>query len=466
MVGVLFFPPANSPLHTVEPRVRILALTLLLVSTSHAQHVRGVFLSGTNKPDTVRLWATVGSGLEAVAHVPVEANGRFDLGKLDLETGFYKLGVNDSDRVDLILGPSERKVDLVFSGLPLQEHITVKRSSENQVLWNYKAVSRAHQQAMVALRAERAAADPADTALLHALDQRTVRLDEAKARERQRFVSEHPDSYFAYALTRDAALMEALPQGWNALKAAVDLSDHRLLRSNMHAKAVLAFLQSSPPDQYQATCDSLLSWTASDSLAWCTIRSQLITLFHTYGPDLLADHLVDTYIAGPRALYPADEPLEQLVRERLRVAPGAGVPFDLELPRPLQRDTISGGELFAGQDHVLLFFFSSTCGHCHDEMPAVRALAAEADPLELAVVGVALDDDLAALQNTVDEERLTFTIVSDLAGWAGPIAKAFAISATPSFFIIDRHGVIRAKPFDTHEARMEIKRLREGLKAK
>jgi peroxiredoxin len=466
MVGVLFFLPATSPLHTVEPRVRILALSLLLVSTSHAQHVRGVFLSGTNKPDTVRLWATVGSGLRSVAHAPVEANGRFDLGKLDLETGFYKLGVNDSDRVDLILGTSERKVELEFYGFPLQEHIVVERSAENQALWNYKALSRSHQQAMVALRAERVAANPADTALLNALDHRAARLDEAKARERQRFVDEQPESFFAYALTRDAALMEALPQGWNALKAAVDLSDHRLVRSNLHAKAVLAFLQSSPPDHYQATCDSLLSWTASDSMAWCTIRSQLITLFHTYGPDLLADHLVDTYIAGPRALYPADEDLERMILDRLRVAPGAHVPMDLELPRPLQQDTITGGELYAGQDHVLLFFFSSTCGHCHDEMPAVRALAAEADPAELVVVGVALDDDLVALRTTVTEERLAFPIVSDLAGWAGPVAKAFAISAIPSFFLIDRNGVIRAKPFDTHEARMELQRLREGLKAK
>jgi len=176
--------------------------------------------------------------------------------------------------------------------------------------------------------------------------------------------------------------------------------------------------------------------------------------------------LVDTYIAGPQAHYPADEHLERMVQERLRVSIGAQVPVDLELPRPLHGDTMTVGALYATQDHLLLFFFSSTCGHCHDEMPAVRALAAEADPLELAVVGVSLDEDLVALRGTVQEERLDLPIVCDLGGWGGPVAKAFAITATPAFFVIDRTGVIRAKPFDTQEARMELQRLREGLKTR
>jgi peroxiredoxin len=466
MVGVLFFPPGNTPLHPVEQRTLFLVLSLTLMTVGHAQRVRGVFKSMPHAPDTVHLLATIGGDLQPVAQARIHANGNFDLGKLDLEAGFYKLGINDTDHVDLILGPNERFVDLEFFGYPLQEHITVKRSAENQALWSYKTISRSHQQAMAGVRAERAAADPADTALLTALDRRAGQLDEGKARERQRIASEHPDSYFTYALTRDAALMEALPKGWYALKSAVDLSDHRLLRSNLHAKAVMAFLRSSPPEQYAATCDSLLSWTASDSMAWCAIRTQLITLFHSYGPDLLAEHLVDTYIAGPQAHYPADEHLERMVQERLRVSIGAQVPVDLELPRPLHGDTMTVGALYAAQDHLLLFFFSSTCGHCHDEMPAVRALAAEADPLELAVVGVSLDEDLVALRGTVQEERLDLPIVCDLGGWGGPVAKAFAITATPAFFVIDRTGVIRAKPFDTQEARMELQRLREGLKTR
>ena len=443
----------------------LLALSLL-VGTAHGQRVKGAFASSTDRPDSVSLFATVGSQLVPLFRAPVNAKGRFDLGRLHLEPGFYKLASNDSDRVDLILGTSEKDIQLIFTGAPLQEHITVRRSLENQLLWSYKGISRAHQRSIADLRSERGKADPMDTALIASLDRRERMLDETKAKEKARIMDAYPNTYFTYALAQDAALMTALGQGWQALRAAVPLDDHRLLRSNLHAKAVLAFLQVSPPEAYEATCDSLLAWTADDSLAWCTIRTQLVTLFHTYGPDLLAEYLVDSYVAGPKARFPADPLLLQLVKQRLRVAPGAQVPLDLAMPLPLIADTVLTGTLISQYDHVLLFFFSSSCGHCHDEMPAVSMLLAESDPKQFGVVGVALDEDLDELRRTVQVERLDFPIASDLAGWSGPIGKAFGITATPSFFLLDRAGVIRAKPLDMIETRAELQRLRAGLKAR
>ena len=250
-----------------------------------------------------------------------------------------------------------------------------------------------------------------------------------------------------------------------ALRAAVDLADHRLLRTNIHAKAVLAFLQTSTPDRYTSSCDSLLAWVATDSMAWCTVRAQLVNLFATYGPDPVAQHLVDAYLVGPGMRWAASEDLLRIADEQLRVAVGAQLP-ELILPLPLVADTVMSAALFSRNAFVLVFFFSSTCGHCHDQMPGLHSLYTEIRELGGELLGVALDADLEELQGTVISESLEWPIASELKGWGGEISTAFAVKATPSFFIVDRQGVIRAKPYDHLEARTDILQMIAKSKSK
>ena len=320
--------------------VLFVALGSLLAS---AQRVRGRFMQVPAPSGHVVLFATIGGTLLRVDSALISPKGNFDLGKRTLEPGFYKLAINDTDRVDLILVPTEPLVELQFTGSPLQEHITVLRSEQNTTLWEYKAISRTHQASLGQVRSERANADPRDSLLLRSLDDRERRIGQIKELELKRITSEHPSSFFSWAVAQDA----------------VDVSDHRLLRTNIHAKAVLAFLQTSPPERYSATCDSLLAWCASDSLAWCTVRAQLVNLFSTYGPDAVAQHMVDRYLVGSGALWPADAELSRIAEDQLRVAVGAQLP-ELALPLPLVSDTLVSSAFFTRHTFVLVFFFSST----------------------------------------------------------------------------------------------------------
>ena len=435
--------------------VLFVALGTLLAS---AQRVRGRFMQVPAPSGHVVLFATIGGTLHRVDSVVISPKGNFDLGKRTLEPGFYTLAINDTDRVDLILVPTEPLVELQFTGSPLQEHITVLRSEQNTTLWEYKAISRTHQASLGQVRSERANADPRDSLLLRSLDDRERRIGQIKELELKRITSEHPSSFFSWAVAQDAALMSALPEGWSALRGSVDVSDHRLLRTNIHAKAVLAFLQTSPPERYSATCDSLLAWCASDSLAWCTVRAQLVNLFSTYGPDAVAQHMVDRYLVGSGALWPADAELSRIAEDQLRVAVGAQLP-ELALPLPLVSDTLVSSAFFTRHTFVLVFFFSSTCGHCHDQMPGLRDLYPEIRQRGGELLGVALDSDLEELRSTVTTEGLTWPIASELLGWGGAISTAFAVKATPSFFLVDSARVIRSKPYDHVEARTAIERL-------
>ncbi len=374
---------------------------------------------------------------------------------LSLEVGFYKLAVNDTDRVDLILGPHDPEVSLVFTGTPLQEHIAVEVSAENDVLWRYKAISRAHQQALATIRTERAAASPRDNDLLAQLTAREQAADAAKTRELDALLQAHPTSYFAYAVSTDRRLMAALPQGLQAWRDAADLCDRRLLRSNLFAKAVLGNLQLGADRPMEQTCDVLLAQCRSDSVLWSAMRAQLLELFNTHGPDLVAQYLVDRYVAGPDAAWPLDERMRKAMNERIARSIGAQVSADD--PWPFRSGSLERSGVVLGRAQLtLVFFFSSTCGHCHDQMPGVEDLHKRYGAAGLQVIGVALDTDSAELATTVRERSLTFPVASSYLAWGEPLAKSWGVTATPSLFLLDRDRRIVAKPFDHVEALRDV----------
>ncbi|MEZ4756120.1 MAG: TlpA disulfide reductase family protein [Flavobacteriales bacterium] len=427
---------------------------LALCLTTQAQRITGQ-LRSSGGPDTVALLATIGHALQPVASAPVNKHGRFTFPQLHLEVGFYKLALNDTDRVDLILGPHDPEVHLSFTGTPLQEHITVDVSTENIVLWRYKAISRSHQQALAAIRAERLAASPRDADLLEELTAREQAADAAKMRELDALIEAHPASYFAYAVTVDRRLMAALPQGLQAWRDAADLCDRRLLRSNLFAKVVLGNLQLGADRPLEQVCDELLAQCRTDSLVWSAMRAQLLDLFNTHGPDLVAQYLVDRYVAGADAAWMLD-PWTRKTMER-RIACSIGAQVSASDPWPFRSGGVERTDQVLGRAPLtLVFFFSSTCGHCHEEMPGVEALHQRYVAAGLQVVGVALDTDSTELAATVREKSLTFPVASSFIAWGEPLAKAWGVNATPSLILLDRERRILAKPFDHVEAEREV----------
>nr|HRP00501.1 TlpA disulfide reductase family protein [Flavobacteriales bacterium] len=149
---------------------------------------------------------------------------------------------------------------------------------------------------------------------------------------------------------------------------------------------------------------------------------------------------------------PPDETLLALVAEQLKVAIGAPAP-DVKLPRPGERDTVQLSAVWTRNQYTVLFFYSSTCDHCHAQMPGLSDIHRDLRSKGVAVLGVALDHDRAEFEANIRERELSFPCYTGLQAWGSPAAKAFAIKATPSFVVVDRTGRIVAKPYDHEELR-------------
>lgn len=431
-----------------------LFLFLFLSKSLVAQTIQGRF----ERPLPARmvvLYGTTGSQHPPIDSVLIGEDGAFVFPYRALPSGFYQIGINGDDRIDLVLDPRDPVIDLAFHGVPLQRNLNVLRSADNQRMWAYKLVSRAGQDELKAIQAERANASPLDTAGLARLSRH-----EAAVRNRMRNALDSlsalaPDGQFARAVQVDRRLDAAAHSGPRAIREIFDFSDPWTLRSNAYAKATVAYLQGTRFDSelaFHRACDTLLLTAAADTACWRYMRRQLVDIFATYGPDEVAQYLVDTYVVGPGSRVAPEAALLTMAAAQLRMTLGAPAP-DAPLRSPLNRDTTMLSAVWSAQEYTALFFYSSTCDHCHHQMPGLRSLVMEMEPGFFKLLGIALDATAEEFTATIAEEGINWPCYSSLIGWGEPAAKAYNIKATPSLIVVDRMGRILAKPMDHTELR-------------
>jgi len=439
-------------------RIKALPFLFLLTALGLAQFCGAQQIFGTVDRSVVArsivLYGTRGATHYAMDSVAINNRGRFSFPLQKYPAGFYQLGVHDTDRVDIILDPNEPEVELIFSGIPLQRNLKIAASPENQRMWAYKGISRVEYEKLNAIVEERKNASPIDTALLNSLDRREDMVQAGLDRALDSLVHLAPGGQFAFAVNIDRALDAAQSLGPDEIKKVFNFSSPRLIRSSSYSKAIMLVLQrTTVEDEYslQHACDSLLLAADRDTACWNYTRAYLIELFATYGPDDLAQYLVDEYVVGAGAMNPPDEALMQLAAAQLRLVKGAPAP-DVELAIPGDPDTLHLADVWPKYDLTTVFFYSSTCDHCHHQMPGLRQLVLDY-PAKLHVVGIALDHDTIEFPKTLLEFGVIWPCYTMVKGWGDPAAKAFNVKATPSLFVIDRAGRIVAKPMDHEELR-------------
>lgn len=431
-----------------------LLLALAVLGHAHAlnaQELHGALTFPAGARQRIVLWATLGSEHVRFDSTTTDANGRFAFAAKSFPLGFYQLSVNDSDRVDLILDPGEKEVHVEMMGTPLQNNLLVRHSEENKRLWAYKMISREAQAVQNAARQERMSLQPTEVMRMRALDsiQYTSQLRQQELLTQ--LLSGAPRSYFARTVGASRMLDVAMRDGSSTMAAGFPFGDPAMLRSSVYDKAVGIYLQAAPPHsekEFYARVDSLVLLASGDPGCRMHVVALLVDMFATYGPDLALQHVVDTHIAGhdPAELPPG---ILARVKDLLATTTGAIAP-DVALPR-LEGDSVHVSDLVKGNRYTALFFYASGCDHCHQQMPVLLNTYANYRPKGFGVVGIALDTDTTEFLNTIKDQHLSWPCFSEFQAWGSPAAKAFHVSATPGFYLLDPQRRIVAKPVDAAE---------------
>lgn len=96
-------------------------------------------------------------------------------------------------------------------------------------------------------------------------------------------------------------------------------------------------------------------------------------------------------------------------------------------------------------ENYILVFWSSSCGHCLRELPALHKELSSNDSVK--VIAVGLEDDTITWKKEIGKLK-QFDHAIAIGKWDSEYADLYAIDQTPTYFILDNEKRIIAKPED------------------
>ncbi|GAA4322569.1 TlpA disulfide reductase family protein [Flaviaesturariibacter amylovorans] len=94
---------------------------------------------------------------------------------------------------------------------------------------------------------------------------------------------------------------------------------------------------------------------------------------------------------------------------------------------------------------VLLDFWASWCKPCRIENPNVVKAFQKFSNKNFTILGVSLDQRREAWIKAINDDKLTWTNVSDLQQWSNAVAQLYHVQGIPQNFLIDPNGKIVGK---------------------
>lgn len=156
--------------------------------------------------------------------------------------------------------------------------------------------------------------------------------------------------------------------------------------------------------------------------------------------DITSDYIYHTYLKK-LAIATKNKKLigEIEVHNRLRM--GAVAP-NIKWEKNKVPFTLQG---LQGAENYILVFWSSTCSHCLNELPALHKKLEDFGSESVKVVAVGLEND--SINWEKESARLPhFEHAIALGKWESAYAKIYDIQKTPTYFILDKDKRIIAKP--------------------
>lgn len=238
----------------------------------------------------------------------------------------------------------------------------------------------------------------------------------------------------------------------------VDFSNPLLQSSDFLVERVMAYIfgmsANTNNDLYKKDVDGLMSKIGEGNIEIKTILFEMIwRRFKGMENPELANYITDKYLLELTELTKYDALKEQLIIYKNNAVGNKASNFDLSFNDDGMTIMSSLHDLEKSNQYLIIFW-SSTCGHCLEELPKVKAIIAEKK--ELTVIAIGLEDDAENWQKMIANYQ-GFIHVLGLGKWDNPISNAYGIESTPSFFLLDKDKNIIAKPYDAEALKAILK---------
>lgn len=432
--------------------------------TARAQTIRGKATDSLLHGKYLYLQEIVNNRANLLDSAIIAKDGAFSFPDKKYPTGYYILSVSDTSRVDVILNPSEEALDLVFEKYILQEGVKIIASAENTLLWEYKLISKAVYGDMKQIYIEKSylplppmnAADSHQLAFLLAKEDS---LTAYKLAHLARLCAQAPATYFTRSvkpvLRKKYKNREEEKQHFFE---TVDFSDASLIRSQVFSSNIMDYLQKHTDYNeagFKTSIDTILAKAHANAEVYDYCLNYLLELFERVGPDIIFQYLVEQYLIGEGCSeVNAGSKIKARAEGYRMLLPGNPAP-DVAL-NMADGKQLNLHDITEGKKITLLFFWSSHCKFCHDEIPELLRLYKDYAAKGFEVVAISLDEQKADWEKFISENKLPWLNACDFKGWDSEAVARYKIHKTPGFYLVDHKKTIRSKPGNTETLRQEM----------
>tara|TARA_R110002096_G_scaffold49384_6_gene130457 strand:- start:166 stop:1497 length:1332 start_codon:yes stop_codon:yes gene_type:complete len=162
------------------------------------------------------------------------------------------------------------------------------------------------------------------------------------------------------------------------------------------------------------------------------------------GFETVANYISETYLMDI-AVALNDQELIKGLMLLINTAIGEKAPdFSLEIKKNQKKITKKLSELKIAKNYIVVFW-SSTCSHCLDEIPQLQSFVKNQQKDFVKVIAIGLEDEPNEWK-TLTKKYTEFIHVYGKGKWDNEIGNNYGVTATPSYFVLDKDKKIIAKP--------------------
>ncbi len=454
-------------------------LSLMLIASFSTLSVAAQFVHGSVSE---RSWSgqylflkqVQGSKAFLIDSTMINEDLYFAFPKRSYEMGFYTLSKAPKNKVDIIINPTEEDVLLHFEDKYLASSMIVRGSDENFLLSNFKAVK--DQTDRLVGQYEK----KWDSATSEQRTSYQTKVDSIIA-ARDKFLvaaqKNHPNSFFNLYVKslQEAQYFPATASSETEAQFKrnhyfdfTDFSDERLINSRVFTDRIRDFLKDEDctPKTEQGFMSSLdyimgeVSTGANDQVREFCLN-YLLGQFNNYGPMFLFEYMVENYLLEESCSdLSVDEIYQRKAEQYKNLRPGNIAPNFVIADANGQFVDIAAAA--AKSKGTVLFFWSSHCHFCKEQLPEFFKLFNQYWDKGLTVIAVSLDEQKAPWMQAVNSYNMTWTNVCDFNAWKSQAAQLYKIHKTPVYYLLSPEMEILAKPKVVSELKPAVDKLFEN----
>jgi thiol-disulfide isomerase/thioredoxin len=372
--------------------------------------------------------------------------GVFNFASIEVSRGFYELVLNGkvNNNCQIILNPDERDVNIEFKSSRLNGIKTAATSNENRAFFSYLSQENKNNNEIKNLKK-----GMRDSPYRKRIEQQVKNKELELIALQHEMMDQYPGTYFAKYLTWKNP---KYPSNQGRFFEDIDPLDNSLIHSmaiSDRIQGMMVKFSKGEESRFLACIDIIKAHFEPNPITLESALYAMLDGFYNTGKEDICQYILDNYIFDEDCGADLSDVIRQRAQGIINLQIG-------KVPPNFNIESYGGGsvnllETAAKNKYTLVMFWASWCHKCEQEIPALIPVYARTHASGFEAIGVSIDQSRKTWIDIIETRGMQYINVSELQGWDSPVVKKFKITATPTYFLLNKKGEIVLKPSRIYE---------------